>query len=29
MGTQSADEVVDFFTSKGMEELVYDTTNHK
>jgi hypothetical protein len=30
MGTRSSSEaVVDFFTSRGMEELIYDTSNAK
>ena len=29
MGTATVEEVADFFTSRGMEELVYDTTSRK
>ena len=29
MGTISAEEIVDYFTLKGLEELIYDTTGAK
>ena len=29
MGTVSAEEVIDYFTLKNLEELIYDTTGAK